>query len=106
MIEITVGTYEEQILRILQKKYPITIEELKESLHLSRKTIDRTLYKLQTMGVIQLDPLPDKTYIRLLRNDFKFVQKKRQYRFIKHHHDKKIEFNEEGEDGNDSYMYQ
>ncbi|HEC89368.1 MAG TPA: HTH domain-containing protein [Thermoplasmatales archaeon] len=103
MIEITVGTYEEQIIRILQEKYPITIEDLEKSLHLSRKTIDKTLYKLQIMGVIQLDPLPDKTYIRLLRNDFKFVQKKRQYKFIKHHRGKRIGITENEED--DNYMY-
>ena len=88
MIEITVGTYEEQIIRILQDRYPVTVEDIKESLHISRKTIDITLHKLQIIGIIQLEPLPDKTYIRLLRNDFKFVQKKRQYRFIKHHHRK------------------
>ena len=102
MIEITVGTHEEQILRVLQEKYPITVEDLEEVLHISRKTIDITLHKLQMMGIIQLEPLPDKTYIRLLRNDFKFVQKKRQYRFIKHHHSKRRGFRDlEGEDNDD-----
>ncbi len=84
MIEIPVGSIEEQILRILQEVYPITVEELEEELKISRKAIKVALHKLQMKGILQLEPLPDKTYIRLLRRDFKFIQKKRQYRFIKH----------------------
>ena len=35
-------------------------------------------------GIVRLEPLPDKTYIRLIRQDFSFVGKKRQRKFIKH----------------------
>ena len=51
--------------------------------------IVRVLQKLQVKGIIQLEPLPDKTYIRLLRNDFSFIGKKRQKKIIKHHSGKK-----------------
>ena len=78
------GTVEERILRILQEVYPITIGDLEKELRISRKTIEVALHKLQLRGILQLEPLPDKTYIRLLRRDFKFIQKRRQYRFIKH----------------------
>lgn len=85
MIEITTGTLEEQIIKLLQKNYPITVSDIEKKLHLSRNTIIRVLQKLQTKRIVQLEPLPDKTYIRLLRNDFSFIGKKRQRKFIKHH---------------------
>jgi len=88
MIEITRGTIEEQIIKILQKTYPVTVKEISEKIHLSEKQILRVLQKIKTKGIIQLEPLPGKIFIRLLRNDFKFVGKKRQRKFIKHHKNK------------------
>jgi len=85
MIEIATGTIEEQIIKIIQKTYPITISEIEEKLHVSRERIVRVLQKFQVKGIVQLEPLPDKTYIRLRRRDFKFIGKKRQKKFIKHH---------------------
>ena len=89
MIEITRGTLDEQIIKILQKTYPVTVNELKKKLHLSKQQIIRILKKLQVKGIVRLEPLPDKTYIRLLRNDFSFVGKKRQRKFIKHSRSKR-----------------
>jgi hypothetical protein len=89
MIEIVNGTLEEQIIKILQKIYPITISDIEKKLHVSRKMIFRVLQKFQVRGIVQLEPLSDKTYIRLLRNDFSFVGKKRQRKFIKHYSGKK-----------------
>ena len=89
MIEIVNGTLEEQIIKLLQKTYPITIIDLEKKLHISRNMIVRVLQKLQIKGIVQLEPLPDKTYIRLIRRDFRFVGKKRQKKFIKHHSGKK-----------------
>lgn len=85
MIEITTGTLEEQIIKLLQKTYPITLSDIEKKLHISRNIIMRVLQKFQTKGIVQLEPLPDKTYIRLLRHDFSFIGKKRQRKFIKHH---------------------
>ena len=85
MIEIVNGTLEEQIIKLLQKIYPITIIDLEKKLHISRNMIVRVLQKLQINGIVQLEPLPDKTYIRLKRRDFRFVGRKRQKKFIKHH---------------------
>jgi len=89
MIEITGGTTEEQIIKILQEVYPVTLEDLEKKLHLSRETILRTLKQFQGKGIVQLEQLPDKTFIRLLRRDFSFVNKRRQRKFIKHRHRKK-----------------
>ena len=89
MIEIVNGTLEEQIIKLLQKTYPITISDLESHLHISRDMIVRVLQKFQIKGIVQLESLPDRTYIRLLRRDFRFVGKKRQKKFIKHHSGKK-----------------
>ena len=88
MIEITRGTFEEQIIKILQKTYPINIKEIAEKLHLSEKQVLRILQKLRVKGIVQLEPLSDKTFVRLIRNDFKFIGKKRQRKFIKHYKNK------------------
>jgi predicted ArsR family transcriptional regulator len=84
MIEITNGTIGEKIIKILQKTYPVTVNDLADMLNVSQSAIMREVQKFQTRGIVQLDFLPDKTYIRLLRNDFRFVGKKRQKKFIKH----------------------
>lgn len=89
MIEIVNGTLEEQIIKILQKIYPITISDIEKKLHVSRKMILRVLQKFQVKSIVQLEPLSNKTYIRLIRNDFSFVGKKRQRKFIKHRSGKK-----------------
>jgi len=85
MIEITTGTIEERIIKILQKNYPITISDVEVKLRTPKNTVARVLQKLQIKNIVQLESLPDKTYIRLLRHDFSFIGKKRQRKFIKHH---------------------
>ena len=85
MIEITNGTIEERVIKTLQKIYPVTIKDLEKELKVSRQIIQRVLQKFLVKGIVQLEPLPDLTYVRLLRNDFSFVGKKRQKKFIKHH---------------------
>lgn len=89
MIEILKGTIEGRIISFLRKKYPITVRELSGFLNLSEKRTLRYLHKLQVKGILFLEPLSDKTYVRLLRNDFKFISKKRQRKFIKHKKQKK-----------------
>lgn len=73
MIEITAGTLEEHIITLLQKTYPITISDLVRRLHVPRERVEWILHKFQVKGIVKLEPLPDKTYIRLLRNDFHFI---------------------------------
>jgi len=101
MIEITTGTLEEQIIKILQKTYPVTVEDIKNELNVSKDMIIRSLKKFQMKGIIRLEPLPDKTYIRLLRRDFSFIGKKRQRKFIKHRTGKKKQYKNEY----DGFMY-
>jgi len=89
MIEITTGTLEERIIKLLQKTYPITVEDIKKELNVSIDMVVRSLKKFQMKGIICLEPLPDKTYVRLLRRDFSFIGKKHQRKFIKHKTGKK-----------------
>jgi len=54
---------------------------------------------MQARNIVELEYLPDKIYIRLLRFDFLFVGRRRQYKFIKK---KKMKAEkEEKEEGND-----
>ena len=101
MIEITSGTIEERIIRLLKKKYPITVDKIKSELKISKNIIERILKKFQLKGVVKLEPLPGKTYVRLLRQDFSFVGKKRQHKFKKHKTEKKKKTKEY-----DGIMYQ
>jgi predicted transcriptional regulator len=91
MIEIIIGSLEEQIIKLLQKKYPVTTFELASKLRVSRKEIEWVLKKFQVKGIAKLEPLPDKTYIRLLRNDFQFVGPRQKRKIIKHNAKKKID---------------
>jgi len=95
MIEITSGTLEERVIKLLQKTYPITVYDIGKKLHVSRTIILRILKKFQVKSIIQLESLPDKTYIRLLRHDFSFIGKKRQRKFIKHRSGRKKQESEE-----------
>jgi hypothetical protein len=78
MIEITIGSLEEQIIKLLRKTYPITTIEISQKLRVSRREIEWILHKFQVKGIVKLEPLPDITYVRLVRNDFQFVGPKRQ----------------------------
>jgi len=95
MIEITTGTLEERIIKFLQKTYPVTVKDIKEELNVSRTVVSRVLQKLQTKGIVGLEPLPDKIYVRLLRHDFSFIGKRRQRKFIKHRTGRKKQKSEE-----------
>jgi DNA-binding MarR family transcriptional regulator len=65
-MSVQVSALEAQIIGILKDWYPITVAELQDELSLRRDTLDRALKALIVKGVIALEPLEDKTYIRLL----------------------------------------
>jgi predicted transcriptional regulator len=98
MIEITTGSLEEQIIRLLQKVYPITVLEVAQRLHVPQREIEWVLQKFQVKGIVKLDPLPDKTYVRLLRHDFQFFGLKHQRKTIKHYTEKKRVIEDEPDD--------
>lgn len=103
MIEITKGTIEARIIKVLQDTYPVTISEVSEQLGLLYGKVRRCLLKLRTKGIVRLEPLPDKTFIRLLRNDFRFIGRKAEQRkFIKRSREKQ---KQSSKDDYDDIMY-
>lgn len=95
-IEIKNGTMEEKIIKILRNKYPITIKEMKKEMGISKSILTAELLKLQNKKILLLERLPDKTFIRLLRNDFRFIGRRAQRRFVKHKGKKEKENEYEG----------
>jgi len=93
MIEITIGSVEEQIIKLLRTTYPITTYEIAQILGVSRREIEWVLHKFQIKGIVKLEPLPDITYVRLLRNDFQFVGPRQQRRIMKQTKEAKKEEN-------------
>ena len=53
-------------MAILRDWYPITVEELRDELSVRADLLERALKSLMVKGMIVLEPLSDKTYIRLL----------------------------------------
>jgi transcriptional antiterminator len=82
MIEIEKNSMEERILKILMSRYPVKFSELRNELGLKESTIMNSLNKLCLKKIIELEILPDETFIRLIRTDLRFrglnpVQKKK-----------------------------
>ena len=86
---------ERKVLDILVDWYPITVEELREELRMRKDTLDRTLKSMVLKGVIELEPLSDKTYVRLLMSDVSIAPKGR-----------RPKTGDEPEDKYDALMYQ
>ena len=71
-VEVLHGSIEERILRYLLETYPVTTAQLARDLKIAGDRLDRQLKALATRGIVELEELPDKTLIRLLRQDFLF----------------------------------
>lgn len=102
MIDIKVGTIEERIIKLLQKEYPITIKEIAEKIKLPIEKIKMEIIKLQKKGIVDIDILPDKIFVRLLRFDIRFIGERNQYKFIKK---KRRKIKEEKDENKNDIMY-
>ena len=63
---VQISALEARIVGILKDWYPITVEELRDELSQRRDVIERALKSLVVKGIIVLEPLSDKTYVRLV----------------------------------------
>ncbi|ODS42969.1 MAG: hypothetical protein MSIBF_06880 [Candidatus Altiarchaeales archaeon IMC4] len=63
---------EGRIVRVLLKCSPLTFSGLAKELKLRDSELDNALKKLSVSGVIEVDPLPDEKFVRLLRRDIRF----------------------------------
>ncbi len=93
-IEIESDSLEARILRILIKTYPVTVSDLEWDLKISANILQRTMKALQSRGIIELEELPDKTFIRLIRRDISFVGRKATQRKRVKRKGKKVEKSE------------
>lgn len=73
MVDILKGTLDEQIIKILLRKYPITVEQIAYELEIPENKIEQSLRSLEIRGILMRDILPDKVYVRLLRADIRFI---------------------------------
>lgn len=67
MVQIRDGTLEARILKILLESYPITVEEMRKELSVSKRIMERAIKHLTMQGIIELEILPDKTFVRLIK---------------------------------------
>lgn len=74
---VQISPLEARIVDILKMWYPITVEELRDELSLRQDTLERTLKSLMTKGIVVLEPLSDKTYIRLLNPEIELSVQRR-----------------------------
>ena len=86
VIVVEEGTIESRILHLLMEMYPATVRDVERELKVRPDRLDRALKGLALRGIVELDPLPGRTYVRLLRSDFSFVgRKESQRKRVKHH---------------------
>ncbi|MDI6730277.1 MAG: hypothetical protein QMD06_01890 [Candidatus Altarchaeum sp.] len=76
MKEVT-NKLQEQIIKILMKKYPITTDELVKELGTRKYVVQTEIKRLEIEEIIALDVLPDKIFVRLLKRDFMFFNEKK-----------------------------
>lgn len=65
-MKIALDALETRVVALLRKRYPITVDEIREVLSIRLDTLNKTLRRLAAKGVLVLEPLPDKTFVRLL----------------------------------------
>ena len=73
MIQLDSSTLEAKIVELLLEIYPITVEDLAKELHVKKSMVMQGLQSLQLENVVILEPLPDKTFVRLARHDISFI---------------------------------
>lgn len=60
------------MLRYLLEAYPVTTAALARDLRIPESRLGRVLKALAVRGIVELEELPGKTFVRLLRHDLAF----------------------------------
>ena len=63
---LSVTPDEVKLLEEAVARYPVTVEELRKALRLRPTAFDMALRSLVLKGLVQLEPLEDRTYVRPL----------------------------------------
>ena len=65
-MKMELSALEMRVVRFLGENYPVTTDDLRKGLSVRPDSLSRALKSLAAKGIIELEPLPDKTYVRLL----------------------------------------
>jgi len=76
MKEVT-NKLQERIIKILMNRYPLSIDEITKEIGMRKEVVEKEIKKLEIEGVIALDILPGKIFVRLMRQDFMFFKEKK-----------------------------
>ncbi len=71
-IEIDGDSLEAKIIKQLMEGKPQTLKEMANELKVSKPKVHRAVKGLASRGIIEVQELPDKKYLRLKRTDIKF----------------------------------
>jgi len=58
-------------------RYPLSIDEITKEIGMRKEVVEKEIKKLEIEGVIALDILPGKIFVRLMRQDFMFFKEKK-----------------------------
>jgi hypothetical protein len=85
MVQVKSKSIEARILKVLLRVYPVDSEMVVKETGLPQKEVDRALKGMETRGWINLERLPNRTFIRLRRTDFTFLGRdETQRKAVKH----------------------
>lgn len=73
MLQVHKDSLDGRILKILLMTYPITLDELIEKSKARRVMVEHKIRKFRRIGLVHVDILPDKIYLRLRRTDIHFI---------------------------------
>lgn len=60
------SSLEHRIVEYASEHYPLTADELARALHVSEAVLLAELRRMRSRGLVELDVLPDKVFVRLL----------------------------------------
>jgi len=71
-IEMDADSLEGRIIKLLMEGRPLTLKEVSDELKISVSRVERAVKGLASRGIVEIEELPDKKYLRLMRSDIKF----------------------------------
>ncbi len=71
-VQIDSDSLESRLIKLLMRGENITLKEAANKLNVSENKLERTVKGLVSKGIVSVDALPDKKYLRLKRSDIQF----------------------------------
>jgi DNA-binding MarR family transcriptional regulator len=109
MVQIDAGSKEAKVIRVLLDRYPIDADTISKETGIPLPEVKRILKGMEDRGWVQLEILPDRTFVRLRRFDFTFLGRvETQKRAVKHkrgHKEKEAARAKVLRDDHDDIMY-